>query len=306
MNQADKPRFPAAVEISEVGPRDGFQNIKEWIPTETKLAIIDRLLACGFKKMEVTAFVHPKAVPQMADARDVLSEVKRRHNGVTLTALAPNLKGVVNAIAAGADEASYIISASERHNFENTKQTIDQSLDGLAEVCKLGGDTKIVLALPTAFNCPWTGKVPAANVIKIVRRGRELGITEFGLGDTIGSAHPFQVQELLAELQLTFPGLGFSLHLHDTRGMGLANIFAAMQVGASRFETSLGGLGGCPFAPGAAGNIATEDLVNMLDGMGVQTGIDLGKLLKAVFFAQEVLPAPLASHMASAIACAAH
>lgn len=298
--------WPSRVEITEVGPRDGFQNIKEWIPTETKLAIIEQLLDCGFKKMEVTAFVHPKAVPQMADAKEVLQEVKRKYRDITFISLAPNLKGVMNAIEAGADEAAYIISASERHNFENTKQTIDQSLRGLAEVCQLKSSTKIRLALPTAFICPWTGKVPAENVIKIIDRGLELGVTEFGLGDTIGSANPLHVQELVTTLKQRFPGLDLILHLHDTRGMGLASAWAALQVGTTRFETAVGGLGGCPFAPGAAGNIATEELVNMIEGMGINTGINMEKLMQAAFKAAELLPVPLSSRMVSAEKCAIH
>lgn len=298
--------FPQAVEITEVGPRDGFQNIKEWIPTENKIEIIERLIDCGFKKIEATAFVHPKAVPQMADAREVLTAIKQKHPEVKFSALTPNLKGVANAIEAGADEVSYIISASERHNFENTKQTIDESLQGLSEVCKIKGGTKLCLAIPTSFNCPWTGKVPAENVIKIIRAGLTNGVDEFGLGDTIGSAHPLQMKELLDILRLQFPDLDVLLHLHDTRGMGLASTVVAMQAGATRFEASVGGLGGCPFAPGAAGNIATEDLVNMLDGMGIRSGIDLEKLMKVVYRTKELLPVPISSHMASALSCAAH
>ena len=158
------------VEITEVGPRDGFQNIKEWIPTEIKLEIINLLIACGFKKIEATAFVNPKAVPQMADAAEIITTLKRKYNDVTFIALAPNLRGVRDAIEAGADEVAYIISASERHNFENTRQTIDQSWR-LGEVCKIASGTKIRLAIPTAFNCPWTGKVPPENVIKIIEHG---------------------------------------------------------------------------------------------------------------------------------------
>lgn len=298
--------LPKRVEISEVGPRDGFQNIKEWIPTETKLEIIDQLVGCGFKKMEVTAFVHPKYVPQMADAKEIVAAVKDKYKDVVFNVLAPNLRGVSNAIEAGADMVSYIISASERHNFENTKQTIDQSLEGLREVCKVAGETKVCLAMPTSFNCPWTGKVPAENVIKIIEFGLAAGVHEFGVGDTIGSANPLQVKELCDILFAKFPKLNLIMHLHDTRGMGLANVLASMEAGVTRFETSIGGLGGCPFAPGAAGNIATEDLVNMLDGMGIESGIDLAKVMKAVYRAQELLPVPISSHMASAVACATH
>ncbi len=298
--------LPKKVEVVEVGPRDGFQNIKEWIPTETKLEIIDHLIACGFKKMEVTAFVHPKAVPQMADAREIMTTLKQKYSGVKFTALAPNLRGVTNAIEAGADEVAYIISASERHNFENTKQTIDQSLQGLKEVCSIAGNTQVCLAIPTSFICPWTGKVPVENVVKIIEFGLSAGVSEIGIGDTIGSANPLQVKELCDVLREKFPSLDVIMHLHDTRGMGLANIIASLDAGVTRFETSIGGLGGCPFAPGAAGNIATEDLVNMLGGMGIFSGIDLDKVMKATYRTQELLPVPISSHMASAIACSTH
>lgn len=298
--------LPKKVEITEVGPRDGFQNIKEWIPTETKLRIIESLIDCGFRNLEATSFVHPKFVPQMADAKEVLTTLKKKYPDVGFVVLAPNLKGVANALEAGADKISFIISASERHNFENTKQTIDQSLQGLQEVFKMKNKSKICLAIPTAFNCPWTGKVPAENVIKIIGSGLQQGVDEIGIADTMGSAHPLQVKELLEILKVHFPELNIILHLHDTRGMGLANVLAALQAGTTRFEASAGGLGGCPFAPGAAGNIATEDLVNMLNGMDIETGINLDKLMKTVSRMQELLPVPINSHMASAEACATH
>lgn len=298
--------LPKTVEITEVGPRDGFQNIKEWIPTETKLEIIENLIDCGFKKMEVTAFVHPKAVPQMADAKEIVTAFKGKYKDLVVMALTPNLRGVTNAIEAGADQVGYIISASDRHNFENTKQTIDQSLEGLGEVCKIKGDTKIQLSIPTVFNCPWGGKVPAENVIKIIEYGLSVGVNDIGIADTVGSAHPLQVKELLDILKVRFPDLSLVLHLHDTHGMGMANVLAALQAGTTRFETAIGGLGGCPFAPGAAGNMATEDLVNMLEKMGINTGIDFDKLIKAAYRAQELLPVPITSRMASAIACQVH
>ncbi len=298
--------LPKKVEIIEVGPRDGFQNIKEWIPTETKLEIIEDLVGCGFKKMEVTAFVHPKAVPQMADAKEIISTVKAKYKDIVFMALTPNLRGVTNAIEAGADQVGYIISASDRHNFENTKQTIDQSLEGLGEVCKVKGNTKVQLSIPTVFNCPWGGKVPAENVIKIIKYGLSVGVNDIGLADTVGSAHPLQVKELLEILKVEFPDLNPVLHLHDTQGMAMASIVAAMQTGITRFETAMGGLGGCPFAPGAAGNVATEDLVNMLEKMGIDTGINFEKLIAAAFSAQEKLPVPISSRITSAIACQVH
>lgn len=290
-------KLPKKIEITEVGPRDGFQNIKQWIQTEDKLEIMDRLIKSGFTKIEATAFVNPKVVPQMSDATEIIKTLKRKHKDVALIALAPNLRGVHNALEAGVDEVAYIVSASERHNFENTRQTIDQSLRGLAEVCRVSDKLKIRLAIPTAFNCPWTGRVPHSNVIKIIYSGLSCGVSEIGLGDTIGSANPLQVKELLDVLKKEFPNQNPVLHFHDTRGMGMANVVSALQAGATKFESSIGGLGGCPFAPGAAGNIATEDLVNMLHEMNIATGIDMELLMDAVNYSKSILPVPLSSNM---------
>ncbi|MFV0438019.1 MAG: hydroxymethylglutaryl-CoA lyase [Desulfopila sp.] len=294
---------PESVEITEVGPRDGFQNIEEWIPTETKIDLIGRLIHCGFKKIEVTAFVHPKAVPQMADAKEIVRSVKASHPDVEISALVPNIRGVTDALEAGADTVNYIISASERHNFENTRQPIERSLENLAEVCRMKGNRKICLAIPTAFVCPWTGLVPFANVENIIARGLEYGVDDVGIADTLGSANPALVYTTVSRLRTRFPDREMAMHFHDTRGMGLANVIAAMQAGATRFESAIGGLGGCPFAPGAAGNIATEDLVNMLEEMGVTTGIDLASVMATVFRAKEVLPVPINSNMIMAITC---
>jgi len=297
-------KLPEEVSITEVGPRDGFQNVKDWIPTPVKLEIIDGLAACGFQKIEVTSFVNPRAVPQMADAKEIVRTVKARHPRMSTLVLAPNLRGVSDAIEAGADQIAYIVSASERHNFENTRQTIDQSLEGFAEVIKIRGSTKLQLSIATVFNCPWGGKVPPEDVIKIIDFGLSLGVEDIGLADTTGSAHPVQIVDLLEIIQKRFPKLHPVLHLHDTRGMAMAGVLAALQLGVTRFDTAIGGLGGCPFAPGAAGNIATEDLVNMLDGMGIKSGIDLKKLMSVAYRARELLPVPIASRMASALECA--
>jgi hydroxymethylglutaryl-CoA lyase len=296
--------LPESVEITEVGPRDGLQNIHEWIPTETKLELIGRLINCGFKKIEVTAFVHPKAVPQMADAKEIVASLKSTHPETVLSVLAPNLRGVTDALEAGADIVNYIISASERHNFENTRQSIDQSLERLAEVCRVKGEKKVCLALPTTFVCPWTGVVPFENVEKIIAKGLEYGVDDIGVADTLGSANPRHVYATVSRLRDRFPGCNMVMHFHDTRGMGLANVIAAMQAGATRFESSVGGLGGCPFAPGAAGNIATEDLVNMLEEMGITTGISLAEVMQTAYRAEEVLPVPISSKMAVAVKCA--
>jgi hydroxymethylglutaryl-CoA lyase len=217
-----------------------------------------------------------------------------------------NARGVADAAAAGAERVAYIISASEQHNLANTRQTIEQSIEGLQQICAQNPGVRLTLAIPTAFNCPWSGKVPAASVIHIIEAGLRLGIEEFGVADTVGSADPLQVQELFLILRKCFPRLMPVLHLHDTRGMGLASMVLAMEAGATRFETSFGGLGGCPFAPGAAGNIATEDAVNMLHGMGIATGIELEALTATVQWAGTVLPVPLGGHLIKALSCATH
>jgi hydroxymethylglutaryl-CoA lyase len=290
--------LPKQANITEVGPRDGLQNIKAWIPTETKLAIIDGLVDAGLKKIEVTSFVHPKAIPQMADAATVLQTAKQKHGGkIVFVALAPNLVGAVNAIEAGADELTFVVSASERHNEENTRQTIDESLTGLAKVCKLDPKRLVRLVVATSFVCPFAGVVEPSKVAYVIEAGLKAGAKEVALGDTVGKAHPLQVESLLNYLMPRFPGVDFILHLHDTCGMGLASIITALQMGITNYEASVGGLGGCPFAPGAAGNIATEDLVNMLHAVNIETGIDLPKLVSVARMIDAVIPLSVNGHM---------
>ena len=289
--------LPKTVEITEVGPRDGFQNLKDWIPTEEKLAVIEQLIAAGFTRVELTSFVHPKAVPQMADAAEILSTIKTKYAGqVQCIALVPNLFGAKRAIELGADEITFVISASEAHNVANTKQTVEQSLAAFEEVCKIKGNTIVRLSVATAFTCPFAGNVPPENVIRIIETGLKAGANEIMLADTIGTANPLQVEALLQLLMPTY-GKDFVLHIHDTHGMGLANVLTCLQMGITRFETSVGGLGGCPFAPGAAGNIATEDLANMLQGIGIETGINLEQLIAVASAVRKFSPAPLSGHL---------
>lgn len=288
---------PKTVEITEVGSRDGFQNLKDWIPIEQKLAVVEQLAAAGFTRIELRSFVHPKAVPQMADAVEILTTIKTKYAGrVKCIALVPNLFGAKRAIKLGADEITFVISASEAHNLANTKQTIEQSLAAFAEVCKIKGNTVVRLSIATAFTCPFAGNVPSENVLQIIEAGKRAGADEIMLADTIGTANPLQVETLL---QLLIPKYGkdFVLHIHDTHGMGLANVLTCLQLGITRFETSVGGLGGCPFAPGAAGNIATEDLVNMLQGMGIDTGINLERLIAVAGEVRKFSPVPLSGHL---------
>lgn len=297
-------KLPAKVEIIEVCPRDGFQNLKTFIPTETKIAIIDKLVDCGFHSIEATSFVHPKAIPQMADAAEVLRTVKEKHgNAVRFIALAPNLLGAQRAIDAGADAVTFVVSASEKHNLENTKQTVEHSLEAFKSVCAIKGDRKIRLGVATALTCPFAGDVAPEQVAKIVEVALAAGADEIMLADTIGTATPLMVDALLTLMAKHFPAVPLVLHIHDTQGMGLANVLTALQFGVTRFETALFGLGGCPFAPGAAGNIATEDLVNMIHKMGIQTGLNFDKLLLAAQYVEEQLGISPVGHMAR-VTCA--
>lgn len=296
--------FSKNVEIVEVCPRDGFQNIKTMIPTETKLEIIGKLVECGFKCIEVTSFVHPKAVPQMADAAEVLKTVKEKYAGrAEFIALVPNLYGAKRAIEAGADAINFVISASEKHNLENTKQTIEQSVAAFTEICKIKGEKKVRFGVATAFDCPFAGAVEPKQVEKLVEAGLQAGADEILLADTIGTATPKQVEALLNLLIPKYPKVPFILHIHDTQGMGLANVLTALNLGVTRFETATFGLGGCPFAPGAAGNIATEDLVNMLHKMGIATGLDYEKILEAARYIGDKLGVLPLGHMARVAVC---
>jgi len=299
-------KFPKKVEIIEVCPRDGFQNIKIPIPTEKKIEIIDKLVDCGFKWIEATSFVHPKAIPQLADAAEVLKTVKEKYAGkVCFIALAPNLYGAQRAIEAGADAITFVISASERHNLENTRQTIAQSLTAFIEVCKIKRKCKVRLAVATAFDCPFGGPVEPGQVIELIVAGLAAGADEILLADTIGTATPLQMEALLIPLLDKYPQISFILHIHDTQGMGLANIVTALNLGVTRFETAAFGLGGCPFAPGAAGNIATEDLVNMLHKMDIVTGLDYEKIMHAARYVEAELDIPPIGHMARIASCQA-
>lgn len=297
-------KLPESVEIIEVCPRDGFQNIKAPIPTETKIAIIDKLVDCGFTSIEATSFVHPKAIPQMADAAEVLQTVKKKHaDKVKFIALAPNLYGAERAIENGADAITYVTSASEAHNLENTRQTIEKSIAALTEVCKIKGDRKVRLAVATAFDCPFAGCVAPEQVIKLVDAGLEAGADEFIMADTIGTATPLQMEALWNQLSVRYPQTSFVFHIHDTHGIGLANIITLLNFGVTKFETAAFGLGGCPFAPGAAGNIATEDLVNMLYKMGVATGLDYEKIMQVAKLIEDSLNVLPLGHMARAASC---
>ncbi|GBD12904.1 Hydroxymethylglutaryl-CoA lyase YngG [bacterium HR24] len=295
-------KLPERVVITEVGPRDGLQNEARIIPLEDKVALIDRLSETGLKRVEAASFVHPRAIPQMANAAEVMAGIRRRP-GVTYVALVPNEVGARNAIAAGADELAVVVSASESHNRANLNRAIAETLQEIAKVARLAEEAGLPWAgyISTAFGCPYEGAVDPDKVLSLARQLRDLGAYAVALGDTIGVANPRQVYELASRFFAEVPGVPLRLHFHDTRGAALANVLAAMQAGADQFDGSIGGLGGCPYAPGASGNVATEDMVAMLEAMGVETGVDLQALVEVSWFAEQVVGRPLEGRVRRAL-----
>jgi hydroxymethylglutaryl-CoA lyase len=293
-------RVPPTVTIVEVGPRDGFQLVGRVLPTATKLRVIRALYEAGVRDMEVTSFVSPKAVPQFADAHEVAREALHLP-GLRTSALIPNLRGLERAVAAGIRSVTMVIGATDAFNSANVRMTVTESLHQLAAIARAAGGAErgavaIEAGIAVAFGCPYTGTVPPEAVDRIVDRAAVLGIVSISLGDTIGVATPTQVAGLVARVSARHPEAQVTLHLHDTRGMGLANVLAGMDVGVTTFDAAIGGLGGCPFAPGATGNIATDDLNYMLRGMGVETGIDEQALLACGRLVAEAVSPDLTSH----------
>jgi hydroxymethylglutaryl-CoA lyase len=287
-------KLPERVAVCEVGPRDGFQIEPAWIPTEQKIEAVDLLSAAGLPRIEVTSFVHPKVVPQLRDAEAVMAAIRRRP-GTRYAALVPNDKGAVRAVDAGVDQIHTVLSASESHNLANVNMTVAESIDKLRAVMQVAERARVpvVCGVSTSFGCPFEGEVPLARLHDVVARLVDLGARAITLADTTGMANPRQVQRTLEHLMPRFADIEWTLHTHDTRAMAIPNILAAMQCGVSSFDASVGGLGGCPFAPGASGNVCTEDLVHCLHAMGVGTGIDLDLLLAASRRVQEIIGRPL-------------
>lgn len=277
--------FPPAVRIVEVGPRDGLQNESAGVSTGDKVAFIELLAAAGLPVVEAGAFVNPARVPQMADAAGVFARIGRR-SGTRYAALVPNLRGFERALAAGAGEVAVITAASETFSRRNTNQGIAESLDTCAAVCRAALDAGVPVRayLSAAFGCPYEGPVAPDRVGELCERLRELEVFEVAVSDTIGIAHPGQVARVLDDVVPRIGVQAVALHFHDTRGMALANVLTGLGYGVSCFDASAGGLGGCPFAPGASGNLATDDLVYMLDGLGIATGVRLDALLEASSF----------------------
>jgi hydroxymethylglutaryl-CoA lyase len=268
------------IQVCEVVTRDGFQIEPAFVPTEAKIALINALGRTGLSKIEATSFTSPKAIPALRDAEEVMRGIERAP-GVTYSALVPNLRGAERAMAVRVDELNLVMSVSETHNLANLRMTREQSCAQLAEVIRAvqGSGAGINVSLSTAFGCPMEGPVAEAEVWRLADALLEAGAGGISLADTTGMAHPAQVAHLVEAFRRRWPTAALTLHMHNTRGMGLANVLAALQAGADRFDASLGGLGGCPYAPGASGNVCTEDLAHMLEALGYVTGIELGRLL---------------------------
>ena len=265
--------------FNEVVTRDGFQIEPDFIPTDDKVALVDALGECGYAKIEVTSFTSPKAIPMLRDAEQVMSRI-HRVRGVDYTVLVPNQRGAERALEARADELNLVMSVSDTHNLANLRMPREKSFAALRDVIRhVDGGTPINISLSCSFGCPMEGQVAQDEVLRWGERFAALGVRGLTICDTTGMAHPGQVSRMVQALQERFDGLQLTLHFHNTRGMGLANLLAAVQGGITRFDGSLGGLGGCPYAPGASGNVTSEDAIHMLDAMGYDTGMNLPKLL---------------------------
>jgi hydroxymethylglutaryl-CoA lyase len=267
------------VNITDVTGRDGFQLEKEWVDTEDKADIINAIIDAGVKRIEATSFVSPKAVPQLKDAKQVIENLNRE--SIELVALVPNLKGAELAADANVDEINVVVSVSETHNKKNVSKTVEESISAIGEINKLAMENtkKVNVGLGTTFGCPFEGLYEVEKVADVIKRLKVHGLNSFILADTTGMANPLQVTQFVETVKTQFPQDNFSLHLHNTRGMGLANLYAGYQAGIRDFDAALGGIGGCPFAPGATGNVCLEDIVHMFELMNISTGINVRDLI---------------------------
>jgi len=292
--------LPERLSLREVGPRDGLQN-EDPVPTAGKVALIDALSRTGVGRIEAVSFVHPKAIPQMADAAEVWAAVTPSAD-VRYSALVPNLRGAERALAAGFSEIEVVVSASDTHNRKNLNRSTDESLDDIAAIMALvheqpGGRATCQVIVSTAWGCPYEGDVPVERVLAVAGRALRDGADGLSYGDTTGMATPSRVTRLVGETRSVLPDVPLNLHFHNTRGTGLANVLAALELGVSDFDASVGGLGGCPYAPGATGNIATEELVHMVEDMGVATGVDLDAMIEVAAEAERLVGRTLPSQV---------
>jgi len=289
--------LPAAVSVREVGPRDGLQN-EAPVSTEAKVELLDALSNTGVRRIEAVSFVHPRAIPQMADADEVWRRITR-HDDVRYSALVPNLRGAQRALDAGFREIEVVVSASDTHNRKNINRSTDESLDDIAELVANAhaAGVKVQVIVATAWGCPYEGDVPTERVVAAASRAIRDGADAISFGDTTGMATPGRVTRLIGELRSTHPDAPLNLHFHNTRGAGLANVMAALQLGVADFDSSVGGLGGCPYAPGASGNVATEELIHLVEDMGVDTGINLDAMIEAAATAERIVGRTLPSQV---------
>jgi hydroxymethylglutaryl-CoA lyase len=289
--------LPERISLREVGPRDGLQN-EDPIPTDAKVQLVDALSTTGVRRIEAVSFVRPQAIPQMGDADEVWSRIERQP-GVRYSALVPNLKGALRALEAGFTELEAVVSASQTHNRKNVNRSTEQSLDEIAEIIghahEAGATVQVIVS--TAWGCPYEGDVPVERVVGVARRAVRDGADSASFGDTTGMATPTRVRRLVGEFRSALPDTSLNLHFHNTRGTGLANVLAALELGVADFDASVGGLGGCPYAPGATGNIATEELVHMVEDMGIDTGVDLEALIAAAAEAERLVGHTLPSQV---------
>lgn len=278
------------IDIYEVGPRDGFQNISSYIPLNTKLSIIDKILESGVRHMQITSFVSPKAIPQMKDAQELAAICLEKYSDIDFSVLVPNLRGAVTAWETGIRKISYVVSLSQSHNLANINRTHEESFNELQKIIEEYPDLNICLDLATTFGCPFEGRKDADEVVKFLKPYFDCGIRTVNLCDSIGIANPAQVRKTIAALKREYPDMELWIHIHDTRNMGMVNTLAAIESGVRTVQSTLGGLGGCPYAPGASGNLATEDLVFMLSEMGYELFIDTSKLVEAAKYEAATLP----------------
>lgn len=297
-------KLPSKVVVCEVAPRDGFQAEKEWILTENKVAIIKKLAATGIQSMEITSFVHPKAIPQLKDGEEVVRQ-SQELTGIKFRALVPNARGALRAIDSGIKKLKLMLSASDSHSLSNANCLTKEAMDGFASIIELSEkyDVKVGGSISVAFGCPFEGKVPIDRLNTIIERYIDYGIEEISLADSTGMANPRQVYNTVGQLRNKFPDITFTMHLHNTRGMAIANAVAAMQQGIIHFDSSITGLGGCPYAPGATGNVATEDLVHTLFEMGIETGINLEALINVAKEVRQIIGHDGGSYMLQAGPC---